>query len=79
MAGKSTTWEVDRVIGNVGYLPDAALTRELHVGEFAGGTVRQPEPGYYVLGMKSFGRDSTFLLKRGFEQVREVMAMIGRR
>jgi thioredoxin reductase len=77
--GKPVTWEVDRVIGNVGYLPDAALTRELHVGELAGGQVRQPEPGYYVLGTKSFGRDSSFLLKRGFEQVREVLAVIGRR
>lgn len=77
--GKPMTWEVDRVIGNVGYLPDAALTRELHVGELAGGNVRQPEPGYFVLGMKSFGRDSNFLLKRGFEQVKEVLGLIGRR
>ena len=77
--GKPVTWEVDRVIGNVGYLPDAALTRELHVGEFAGGQVRQPEPGYYVLGAKSFGRDSSFLLRRGFEQVKEVLGLIGKR
>jgi thioredoxin reductase len=77
--GKPVVWEVDRVIGNVGYLPDANLTRELHVAEFAGGAVRQPEPGYFVLGMKSFGRDSSFLLKRGHEQVKEVMAMIGKR
>jgi thioredoxin reductase len=76
--GKPMTWEVDRVIGNLGYLPDAALTRELHVGEFAGGAIRQPEPGYYLLGMKSFGRDSNFLLKRGFEQVKEVLALVGR-
>ena len=47
--------------------------------EFAGGTVRHPEPKYFVLGMKSFGRDSNFLLKRGFEQVKEVLAMLGRR
>src|SRR5439155_15782245 len=52
--GKPMTWEVDRVIGNVGYLPDVNLTRELHVGDFAEGNIRQPEPGYYVLGMKSF-------------------------
>jgi thioredoxin reductase len=77
--GKPMTWEVDRVIGNVGYLPDAALTRELHVGEFAEGSVRHPELGYYVLGMKSFGRDSNFLIKRGFEQVREVLAAIAKR
>ena len=67
------TWEVDRVIGNVGYLPEVNMTRELHVAEFQGGSIRQPEPGYFVLGMKSFGRDSSFLLKRGFEQVREVL------
>jgi thioredoxin reductase len=77
--GNPTVWEVDRVIGNVGYLPDPALTRELHVGDFADGMVRQPEPGYFVFGMKSFGRDSSFLLKRGFEQVTEVMRMIARR
>jgi thioredoxin reductase len=76
--GKPVVWEVDRVIGNVGYLADTNLTRELHVGEFAGGHVRQPEPGYFVLGMKSLGRDSNFLLKRGYEQVKEVMAMIGK-
>jgi thioredoxin reductase len=76
--GKATVWEVDRVIGNVGYLADSNLTRELHVGEFAGGSVRQPEPGYFVLGMKSFGRDSSFLLKRGYEQVAEVMKLLGK-
>jgi thioredoxin reductase len=74
--GKPVVWEVDRVIGNVGYLADTNLTRELHVAEFAGGAVRQPEPGYFVLGMKSFGRDADFLLKRGFEQVKEAMGMI---
>ena len=77
--GKAVTWEVDRVIGNVGYLADTNLTRELHVTDFAGGAVRQPEPGYFVLGTKSFGRDSEFLLKRGFEQVKEVMGMLGKR
>lgn len=77
--GKPVVWEVDRVVGNVGYLADVNLTRELHVAEFAGGVVRQPEPGYFVLGMKSFGRDSNFLLRRGHEQVREAMALIGKR
>jgi thioredoxin reductase len=77
--GKPVVWEVDRVIGNVGYLPDSNLTRELHVGEFIGGAVRQPEPGYYVLGMKCFGRDSSFLLKQGYEQVQEVLRHINRK
>jgi thioredoxin reductase len=77
--GKPVLWEVDRVIGNVGYLPEVALTRELHVAQLVNGTVKQPEPGYFVLGVKSFGRDSSFLLKRGFEQVKEVIGMIGKR
>jgi thioredoxin reductase len=77
--GKPIVWEVDRVIGNVGYLPDTTLTRELHVAGFADGALKQPEPGYFVLGMKSHGRDSSFLLKRGFEQVKEVMAMLAKR
>jgi thioredoxin reductase len=76
--GKPMVWEVDRVIGNVGYLADTNLTRELHVSDFAGGIVRHPEPGYFVLGAKTFGRDSSFLLKRGHEQVQEVMRLIGK-
>lgn len=75
--GKPMTWEVDRVIGNVGYLADPLMTRELHVGDFAG-YCRQPEPNYFVLGAKSFGRDATFLLRQGFEQVREVIARLRR-
>jgi thioredoxin reductase len=77
--GKATTWEVDRVIGNVGYLPEVNLTRELRVGDYVGGNVRQPEPSYFVLGMKTFGRDSRFLLRRGHEQVQEVMRLLGKR
>lgn len=75
--GKPMTWEIDRLIGNVGYLPDHLLTRELHVGEFANGQIKFAEPGYFVLGQKSFGRDSNFLLKRGHEQVKEVFASLG--
>ncbi|WP_020468350.1 FAD-dependent oxidoreductase [Zavarzinella formosa] len=75
--GKPMVWEVDRVIGNVGHLPDHLLTRELHVGEFTGGMIRHPEPGYFVLGQKSHGRDPNFLLKRGHEQVREALSILG--
>lgn len=31
-----------------------------------------PEPGFYVVGMKSYGRAPTFLLLTGYEQVRSV-------
>lgn len=38
--------------------------------------LKTPEPNYYVLGAKSYGRNSHFLLKHGFEQVREVFTLI---
>jgi hypothetical protein len=34
--------------------------------------LRVPEPNFFVLGMKSYGRNSTFLLRVGYEQVDEV-------
>ncbi|MET8427810.1 FAD-dependent oxidoreductase [Nocardia sp. NPDC004860] len=33
-----------------------------------------PEPGFYVVGMKSYGRAPTFLALTGYEQVRSVVA-----
>jgi hypothetical protein len=35
-------------------------------------TLRSPELNFFVLGMKSYGRNSTFLLRVGYEQVNEV-------
>jgi thioredoxin reductase len=100
-AGKPRTWEVDRLIANVGYSPDISLYRELQVHEsFAtlgpfelaaalrkyqtvdpgsgpgGSALRNPEPNFYILGAKSYGRYSHFLLRNGFEQIREVFAAI---
>ncbi|MGH3751412.1 MAG: hypothetical protein ACRDRP_01745 [Pseudonocardiaceae bacterium] len=34
--------------------------------------LRVPEPNFFVLGVKSYGRNSTFLLRVGYEQVDEV-------
>ena len=34
----------------------------------------QPEPGLYLVGMKSYGRAPTFLALTGYEQVRSVVA-----
>ena len=34
----------------------------------------QPEPGFYLVGMKSYGRAPTFLALTGYEQVRSVAA-----
>ena len=33
-----------------------------------------PEPGYYAVGMKSYGRAPTFLMATGYEQVRSIAA-----
>ena len=36
----------------------------------------QPEPDFYLLGTKSYGRAPTFLAMTGYEQVRSVVAML---
>ena len=38
--------------------------------------LKHPEPGFYVVGMKSYGRAPTFLMLTGYEQVRSVVAAI---
>jgi hypothetical protein len=35
-----------------------------------------PEPGYFAVGVKSYGRAPTFLMATGYEQVRSVAAYI---
>lgn len=72
------TWDVERVIALVGYRPDLGLSQELRVAEPAGETMTA-EPGYFLLGAKSKGRDSGFLLREGFAQVNAVMDQIGNR
>jgi hypothetical protein len=42
-------------------------------------TLLNPEPNYYILGAKSYGRRSNFLLSVGLEQIREVFTIIGDR
>jgi thioredoxin reductase len=76
VAGKVRSWEVDRVAACVGYQPDLNLTRELLVEEPNAPTIKTAEPNYYVLGAKSYGRNSQFLLPTGYEQVRTVFATL---
>ena len=38
--------------------------------------LRHPERGFFVVGMKSYGRAPTFLLATGYEQVRSVTAWL---
>jgi hypothetical protein len=35
-----------------------------------------PEPGFYILGSKSYGRNNSFLLRVGWDQVTEVFAAL---
>lgn len=74
-AGKPMTWEVERVIACVGYRSDLRLSTGLRVDEPTGRPETR-EPGYYLLGSKSFGRDSGFLLRDGHEQVRRVVGLL---
>lgn len=38
--------------------------------------LKNPEPDFYILGMKSYGKSANFLLKTGFEQIRDVFQLI---
>jgi thioredoxin reductase len=38
--------------------------------------LRTPEPNFFVLGSKSYGRNTSFLLRAGFTQIREVFTLI---
>lgn len=98
--------EVDRVIVNTGFGPDASLYRELQVDESATTrgpaalaraiaasgardcltvpafdieTLATPEPGFFILGHKSYGRNSDFLLQTGYRQVADVVAHLAAR
>lgn len=48
----------------------------LELGGFGPETLRNPEPGFFILGRKSFGRNAAFLLRTGYEQVRDVLALL---
>ena len=39
-------------------------------------TLTNPEPGFFILGAKSYGRNSSFLLRTGFEQIRDVFRLV---
>jgi thioredoxin reductase len=103
IAGQPRTWDVDRIIANVGYTPDTSLYRELQVHECyaslgpmnlaavlaknagadcltmpaaGAAALKNPEPNFFILGAKSYGRNSRFLLRTGFQQIREVFTLI---
>ena len=41
--------------------------------------LRNPEPDFYVLGAKSYGRNPDFLIRVGLEQIRDVFTLIENR
>ena len=38
-----------------------------------------PEPDFYILGAKSYGRNPNFLISIGLEQIRDLFTIIGDR
>lgn len=42
-----------------------------------GEVLRNPEPGFFILGMKSYGRVNQFLMRVGWEQVDDVFTLLG--
>jgi hypothetical protein len=58
----------------------AALAKQtgdcLTIAPLGPAALKTPEPNFFVLGAKSYGRNSQFLLRTGFEQVRDVFALI---
>jgi thioredoxin reductase len=40
-------------------------------------TLKNPEPGFFILGSKSYGRNNTFLMRVGWQQVEEVFGVVG--
>lgn len=40
-------------------------------------TLRSPEPNFFILGAKSYGRRTDFLLRVGWQQVDEVLQLVG--
>lgn len=102
VAGRERSWQIDRLIGNVGYQPDSRIHGELQVdlcpatlapanvaaalgkqpadglppAALGAAALRNREPGFFILGRKSFGRRSHFLMRTGFEQVRELFTLL---
>ncbi len=42
-------------------------------------TLTNPEPGFFILGAKSYGRNNTFLMRVGWQQVEEVFGLLAER
>ncbi len=45
-------------------------------GSMGADTLKNPEPDFYIIGNKSYGRNPTFLLRTGLSQIVEVFSLI---
>ena len=57
-------------------LHQAAMSDCAKVPAFDAATLATPEPGFYILGAKSYGRSSAFLLETGYTHVSGVLAAL---
>ena len=74
-AGKPVSWEVERVIANVGYRADMRISDGLRV-DVPTGQPETREPNYFIIGNKSTVVKSDFLIRDGFDQIRRVFAQL---
>jgi thioredoxin reductase len=71
--------DLDPILGCTRTLADLIDPNEHSCGSVAPHGYRelgQPEPNYYAVGMKSYGRAPTFLMATGYEQVRSIVAAL---
>ncbi|MBX9677549.1 MAG: NAD(P)/FAD-dependent oxidoreductase [Gemmataceae bacterium] len=54
----------------------AKVSDPLRMSGLGAEALRNPEPNFYILGAKSLGRNSNFLLRLGFEQIRDAFALM---
>jgi hypothetical protein len=54
-------------------LLESGATDCLEAPAAAAATLANPEPDFWILGAKSYGRESSFLLETGYQQVAEVL------
>lgn len=71
--------ECSATLAPIKYAAAIAATRTADPSRLTGigaEALRNPEPNFFVLGAKSFGRNPNFFLRVGFEQIRDAFATI---
>ena len=71
--------DLDPALGSARFLSELVHPDHHSCGDVPGHgyqELAQPEQGFYVVGMKSYGRAPSFLAMTGFEQIRSVIAAL---